>query len=197
MILYWLTKVLFTPFAKIFFRLRVEGLENLPKKGAYIIAPNHSSSLDPFLIIAAIPRHIRFLIVYEFYDQPRLTWLLDHMRFIRVGNNLPREAFRALKRGEVVGIFPEGRRTWTGNLGPGRPGAAALARATGVPIVPVAVQGAFYALPRWRKEIKPSAITVRIGKPLYFTQPKDRKDNPQSDEHNTITIMLAIAKMLD
>jgi 1-acyl-sn-glycerol-3-phosphate acyltransferase len=197
MIFYWLTKILFTLFAKIFFRLKVEGLENLPKKGGYIIAPNHSSSLDPFLMIAAMPRYVRWLVVYEFYDQPRTKWLLQHMRFIRVENNLPREAFRTLKRGGVLGLFPEGRRTWTGNLGPGRPGAAVLARRTGVPVVPIAVQGAFYANPRWRKKIKFCPITIRFGKPLYFSSAKDKKDNAGIDEHNTITIMLAIAKMLD
>ncbi|MBN3038606.1 MAG: 1-acyl-sn-glycerol-3-phosphate acyltransferase [Candidatus Omnitrophica bacterium] len=197
MLLYWLIKILFKPFAKMLFRLKVEGLKNLPKKGGYILAPNHSSSLDPFLMIASIPRYIRWLIVYEFYDQPKRTWFLKHMRFIRVENNLPKDAFRTLRAGGVLGVFPEGRRTWTGNLGPGRPGAAALARRTGVPVVPVAIQGAFYALPRWRDKIKFTPITIRIGKPLYFPKPQNKKDSAKIDEHNSITIMLAIAKMLD
>ncbi|MFH1046320.1 MAG: lysophospholipid acyltransferase family protein [Candidatus Omnitrophota bacterium] len=182
---------------KLRFHLKVEGLDNLPEKGGYILTPNHSSSLDPFIMIAAAPRRVRFLVVYEFFDQPRYKWLLQRMHFIRVENNLPKEAFRALHRGEVLGIFPEGRRTWTGNLGPGRPGAAALARRTGVPIIPVAIQGAFYALPRFRDKVQFHPITVRIGKPLHFTLPPDTKDKAKLDEQNTITLMLTIAKMLD
>ena len=197
MIVYWLIKLMFLPFAKICFKLKVKGLENLPKDEGFILAPNHSSSLDPFLMIAAIPRYVRWLIIYEFYDQPRITWVLKQMRFIRVKKNLPREVFRALKRKEVLGIFPEGRRTWTGNLGPGRPGAATLARRTHVPVVPIGIKGAFYAMPRFRAGWRKHPIEVRIGKPLYFTQPKDKKEAPKSDDYNTITIMLAISKLLN
>lgn len=148
-------------------------------------------------MIAAMPCYVRWLIVYEFFDQPRVTWALQHMGFIRVKKNLPKEAFRALKRGQVLGVFPEGRRTWTGNLGPGRPGAATLARRIHVSVVPVGIRGAFYAMPRFREGWKRHPIEVHIGKPLYFSQPKDKKQAAKVDEHNTITIMLAISKLLD
>jgi len=63
MVLYWLTSALFKLLGKIFFRLKVEGLENLPKEKGFILAANHASSLDPFMVIAAIPRHIRWTVI--------------------------------------------------------------------------------------------------------------------------------------
>ena len=196
MILYWLTKFVFGIFAKIFFRLKVEGEENLPKGGGFVLAANHASSLDPFIVAAAMPFYIRWLVIYEYYDQGYFKPLLKWMRLIRVENNLPNEAFRALLHGEVVGLFPEGRRTWSGKLGPGRPGAAALARRTSCPVVPVAVAGTFQALPRTGKRLKLHPVTVRIGVPLVFCEPANKADRNRADQENTQKIMRSIAQLL-
>lgn len=196
MILYWLTRFFCKTLAKILFSLKVEGLENLPKQGGFILAVNHASSLDPFIIISAIPCYIRWTIIYEYYDLWYLRWILKQMRFIRLDNNLPREAFRTLLDDQPIGIFPEGRRTWTGKLGPGRPGVAALARRTSSPVVPVAIVGSFAALPRTRKRIKLHPITVRIGARLFFSQPANKKENERIDQQNTQRIMQSIAKLL-
>ncbi len=196
MVLYWLTRFFAGIFTKIFFRLKVEGQENLPKEGGFILAANHTSSLDPFIVTAAIPHHIRWLIIYEYYDFWGLSWILQHLRFIRVENNLPKEAFRALWQKEVVGVFPEGRRSWTGKLGPARAGVALLARKTACPIVPVGINGSFAALPRTRKDLKLYPITVRIGKPLFFSESAPRQDNERLDQENADRIMQGIAALL-
>jgi 1-acyl-sn-glycerol-3-phosphate acyltransferase len=196
MILYRLTQFFCKTLAKILFRLKVEGLENLPKEKGFILAANHASSLDPFIIISAIPRYIRWTIIYEYYDLWYLRWILKRMRFIRLGNNLPREVFRTLLGGEPIGIFPEGRRTWTGSLGPGRPGVAALARRTSCPVVPVAIAGSFAALPRTRKRLKLCPITVRIGAALFFSQAQNKKENERIDQENTQRIMQSISELL-
>ena len=65
---YRFSAFLFKVFAKIFFRLKVEGVENLPKGGGFILAANHASSLDPFIVTAAIPGYIRWVVIYEYYD---------------------------------------------------------------------------------------------------------------------------------
>ena len=197
MILYRLTSLLFKIFAKVFFRLKVEGQENLPKKGSFILAANHASSLDPFMIIAAIPRYIRWVIIYEYYDLWYLRWLLKRMRFIRVENSLPKEAFRTLLQGGVIGVFPEGRRSWNGHLGQAQRGMAALARRTSCPVVPVAIIGTFLALPRTRKRLKLHPVTVRIGRPLFFAEPATKKeDAAKIDQENIRKIMQNIAELL-
>ncbi len=196
MIFYWLTQIICGILARIFFRLKVEGRENLPRDGGFILAANHASGLDPLMIITAIPRYIRWVIIYEYYDLWYLRWVLKQMRFIRIGNSLPKEAFRALLQGEIIGIFPEGRRTWTGNLGPGRPGVAALARKTSSPVVPVGVLGTYACLPRTRKRLKIHPVTVRIGAPLFFPEPANREDNQRIDQENTQKIMQHIGELL-
>ena len=196
MILYWLTTFLFKFLGKTFFGLKVEGQENLPKQGSCILAINHASSLDPFMVMAAIPRYIRWLVIYEYYDLWYFKYLLKWMRFIRVKNNLPKEAFRALLGAEVVGLFPEARRTWSGNLGQGRAGVAALARRTSCPVVPVAILGTFEALPRTRKRLKLHPITVRIGKPLSFSEAANKKDNERVDRENTGKVMETIVELV-
>lgn len=197
MFLYWLTKFFFGAFAKVFFRLKVEGLENFPQEGGFILAANHASSLDPFIIIASMPRYIRWLVIYEYFDLWFLRWLLTRMRFIRVENTLPKETFRTLKQGGIIGLFPEGRRSWSGKLGPGRAGVAVLARGASSPVVPVAILGSYEALPRTRKWIKFCPITVRIGRPLFFTDSGNREvDNQSSDQEHTQKIMHAIAELL-
>lgn len=199
MILYWLTRVLFGAFARIFLRLKVEGLEKLPQKGrGFILASNHASSLDPFVLIAAIPRYLRWTVIYEYFDQWCFKWMLRKMRFIRLGKSLPKEAFRALRQGEILGIFPEGRRSWDGNLGQGRPGMAALARRTGCPVVPLAIAGSYQALPRIRKRLRLRPITVRIGKPLFFSTAVGKKEDSQDlDEQNARQVMAAIRELLE
>jgi 1-acyl-sn-glycerol-3-phosphate acyltransferase len=197
MIFYWLTHILFKAFAKIFFRLEVEGLENLPQKGAgFILASNHASSIDPFIIVAGIPRYIRWLVIYEYYDLWYLRWILKRMRFIRIENNLPKAAFRTLLKGGILGMFPEGRRTWSGQLGQPREGTAILARRTHSAVVPLAILGSFKALPRTRKLPKPHPVRIRIGPPLYFSAPKDKQGLGELDQQHSRQIMQAIAKLM-
>ena len=197
MIFYWLTKFLFGILARIFFRLKVEGQENIPKKGGFILAANHASSLDPFMIVAAIPRYIRWTVIYEYYDQGHFKWILKQMRFIRVENSLPKEAFRTLLQGGILGIFPEGRRTWDGQIGQARRGVAALARRTSCPVVPVGISGTFAALPRTRKQLELHPITVRIGPPLFFSEVANKKeDTAKIDQENIQRIMQGIAELL-
>ncbi|MBU4140837.1 MAG: 1-acyl-sn-glycerol-3-phosphate acyltransferase, partial [Candidatus Omnitrophica bacterium] len=143
MIFYWLTKIVFAAFASLFFRLKLEGQENLPKEGGFILAANHASSLDPFMVIAAIPRYIRWVVIYEYYDLWYLRGLLRRMGFIRVENSLPREAFRTLLQRGIVGLFPEGRRSWDGRIGEAKRGVAALARRMSSPVIPVVIRGTF------------------------------------------------------
>ncbi|MDD4907933.1 MAG: lysophospholipid acyltransferase family protein [Candidatus Omnitrophica bacterium] len=167
---YWVSRLFFILLFKLFFRLKVEGLENLPAKRNFLLVSNHASFLDPFAISAAIPRYIRWIVVDEYFDLLLVKWILKQLRFIRTRGKTDSRALHqaviALKNNDIVGIFPEGRRTEDGRLGKVRGGMAHLARESCVLVLPVGILGSFEAWPRTRSSIRLYPITVRIGKPI-------------------------------
>ncbi len=163
---FWL---LFHCFARLWFRLRVENLPRLP--GAYVLAPNHVSLLDPLLVGAASRRRVIFLMTEVIHRSPWLGWFYRWNRAIplaaRGGNRDRLRAARAvLQQGRVVGIFPEGGISRDGGLLLGNPGAVALVLQEGVAVVPVAVIGADRALPPGAVFPRPVRITIRFGDPI-------------------------------
>lgn len=130
-------------------RLRVKGLENLPRKGASLIVSNHDSWLDPLAIIEAMmwrERQLRFLAKHSLWKFRPFAWILDtadQISIVRGGNDMAalENAVEAVGRGEMIGIFPEGTLSRGTNLR-ARRGVSRLARACpGVPVLLVAVTG--------------------------------------------------------
>src|SRR5262245_55388599 len=116
----------FKPFAVLYFRLEVRG--TVPAAGPYILAANHVSWLDPAMLGSACRRPIRFVITRAVHDDPKQRWFYRGMRTIplrdtgRPDTAAMREALRALRGGELVGIFPEGAGLDpAGKLRPARP----------------------------------------------------------------------------
>jgi long-chain acyl-CoA synthetase len=160
------------------YRFSVEGLERLPTQGPYILAPNHSSPLDPSLLGAALPL---CLLQHTFWAGKRSTVLKSWFRtfFSWAARVIPIEddqtalapALVILEQGENLIWFPEGKRALNGRLQAFKPGIAHLVARRDVPIVPIFIQGAFAAfpsgaiLPRWR-----ATVVVRIGPPLTARQ---------------------------
>jgi len=156
-----------------YFRLRVEGDGNVPAAGPCLLAANHASYVDPVVLAMASPRPVRFIVDQQQYRRPLVHWIAARTGAIPVGNSsrdvgAVRRALRALRRGDVLGIFPEGGRSGDGTLKPGKPGAALLALRGDVPLVPVGIVGAYRAYPRHRLVPRPAPITVRFGTPLRF-----------------------------
>jgi 1-acyl-sn-glycerol-3-phosphate acyltransferase len=154
-----------------FFRIRVRGREQVPAQGGALILSNHQSHMDPVLIGLACDRRLNFLArqsLFRFSLLRRLIESLDAIPIDREGVGLAglKETLRRLRRGEIVLIFPEGTRTLDGEVASLKPGFCALARRADVPLVPVAIAGAFAALPRWRTIPHPTPIHVEFGKPL-------------------------------
>ncbi|NPA32816.1 MAG: AMP-binding protein [Aquificae bacterium] len=160
---------------KLYHRLDVRGLENLPEP-PFIIAPNHQSYLDAFAIASVLPSSVArktFFMGEEKYFRSlpgRLFARLFHVIPVNVNRGL-REALektaRVLLEGKVVVIFPEGARTRTGELMEFKKGIGILSRELGVPIVPVAIWGAFEAWSVYDKFPKPKKIKIMFGKPVY------------------------------
>ncbi len=132
------------------YRLRVEGLEHIPEEGPAVVVCNHVSFVDALVITAACRRPIRFVMDHRIFRTPILRFVFRESRAIpiapaREDPAMMERAFdevaRALEAGELVGLFPEGRITDTGELYPFRPGIRRIVERTPVPVVPLALRG--------------------------------------------------------
>ncbi len=200
--LYNFPKLPFALLFKLLYRLKVEGLENLPREGALILVANHSSYFDPLVLGVAITRRINWMVMKAYYDLWLLRWFFKLSYAFRVDVDRPdisaiKHAFRVLKAGGIVGIFPEGSRSFDGRLKEGKTGAALLSLKSGTPILPVAIKGAFEAYPP--KAIWPRVhpITIRIGRLLTFEGIDRRSIDEEGLSMATEKIMSAIRGLMD
>ena len=168
--------------ARVLFRLKVEGVERVPRQGGVLIASNHVSHLDPPLVGAVMPRYVFHMAKLELF---KVGWLLALMRAIGTimvdrGSGKPAldEADRYIKHGETVIIFPEGTRSKNGRLQKGRSGAIVIAIKADCPILPVAIIGSQHGLTKGTKKIKAVPISIRIGEPFTIDYSGDRDDIP-------------------
>jgi 1-acyl-sn-glycerol-3-phosphate acyltransferase len=132
------------------YRVEKQGLENIPDEGPCVIVCNHVSYVDAVVISACVRRPIRFVIDHRIFATPVLGFIFRTMRAIPIApakedaalkEKAFAEAARALRDGEIVGIFPEGRLTDTGEMGPFRPGIERIVKETPVPVIPLALRG--------------------------------------------------------
>lgn len=157
---------------KIFFRVSVEGKENVPSGGGVIIAPNHSSYLDIFVLCSILFRQPWFLGKKELFFEPFKT-MFKHLSWIPISRtSIDRAAIsgvvRTLNMGGVVVIFPEGTRNNGEHFGKPKPGIGMILKRSRKPLVPVYIEGTSGVLPKgkiWPKLFSP--IRIVFGKPVY------------------------------
>jgi 1-acyl-sn-glycerol-3-phosphate acyltransferase len=154
------------PVVRRVYRLDVRGLERLPASGPLLVAANHASLVDPFVLGAAIPRSLRFLAKAELWRLPLLDRVLDSLGGIPVDRGrgdltAMRRAREALDAGEAVAVFPEGT---VRRGGPWLRGAARLALGTGATLVPVRLVGTADALRAGHVGLP--RVAVLIGAPI-------------------------------
>ena len=132
------------------YRLNKEGIANIPEQGAAVITCNHVSFVDALVVMAASPRPIRFVMDHNIFKIPVLSFVFRTSRAIPIAPAKENAALlekayddiaQALKDGDLVGIFPEGRITDTGDLYPFKGGIKRILERTPVPVVPMALQG--------------------------------------------------------
>ncbi|MDG9726230.1 MULTISPECIES: lysophospholipid acyltransferase family protein [unclassified Streptomyces] len=182
MFYYVLKYVLLGPLLRVVFRPRIEGLDHVPASGAAIVAGNHLSFSDHFLMPAVLRRRITFLAKAEYFTGPGLKGRLTAF-FFRSAGQIPvdrtgkeagqaaiREGLGVLGRDELLGIYPEGTRSHDGRLYKGKVGVAVMALRAGVPVVPCAMIGTFEAQPPGRKIPKLHPVVIRFGEPLDFSR---------------------------
>jgi glycerol-3-phosphate dehydrogenase (NAD(P)+) len=170
---YWIVRALFQPFFHIYFRMSRIGREHVPADGPVIIAANHRSFLDPFVIACMARRPLYYVTKKELFANRIVAWLLTSLGAFPIDRGNGDEdamatAREILRRGDAVLIFPEGTRTRPGTLGTPKRGVGRLALETGVPVVPVAVIGTEAVRRGWR--IRPHKVAIRAGAPLRFPQ---------------------------
>lgn len=156
---------------KIYFRMRVEGLANIPKEGGAVLASNHQSFLDILIYGGCVPRHVAFVARDTLANWRWLAYVMRECGTVLVKRgSSDRRALRQmadhLERGDMVVIYPEGTRTRDGSLQEFKGGALLAARMAGVPIVPCGIRGAYDAWPRGRTLPRPKKIGVRFGPPI-------------------------------
>ena len=159
------------PFFLVYFRMQRIGREHLPRRGPLLLASNHRSFLDPFVIGTLVRRPVYYMAKRELFERRWLAWLLNGLGAFPVdrgaGDGAAMDTARAiLARGDCVVVFPEGTRVRPGPLGKPRRGVGRLALETGVPVMPVAVIGTEDVRRGWR--IRPRKVRIRVGAPLCF-----------------------------
>jgi len=174
-LLCWALRTVLHSFFRLYFRLRRDGRDHIPAAGPVILASNHRSFLDPFVIACCLRRPIYFFAKRELFERRWLAGLLNALGAFPVRRGESDEeaietARLVLERGDAVLIFPEGTRVRRGSLAAPRRGVGRLALATGAPVVPIAVCGSERARRGWR--IRPCRVRVRCGRPLTFPRVK-------------------------
>ncbi|MBI2655887.1 1-acyl-sn-glycerol-3-phosphate acyltransferase [Candidatus Woesearchaeota archaeon] len=200
---YPIGKKIIPPIANLWIR-KVNGLENAPKKGPFIIAANHSSYMDHLIIVCTFVKHtdqkVHFLSKKEHFDNPLKAAWHTYAGAIPIdrekgGKEALRWAVKALKHGKIIAIHPEGTRSQTGKLMKGKTGAAQLALKAKVPVVPVGLIGTFEILPKGKYIPKLKKATMNIGKPMYFNEYYKKPVTKRLLREITTKIMKEIAKL--
>lgn len=199
-LLYHVAKFASTPLVHAMCRPHISGAAYVPRTGPAILAANHLSVLDSFLLPALLPRHVTFTAKNEYFSGDPISGF-----FMRLGRSLPvdresgrsaqamlEEAAALLERGELFGIHPEGTRSPDGRLYRGKVGVAWLALRTGAPVLPVALSGTEKVMPYGAKVPRPAPIGIAIGAPMHFTG-----DHTKAQDRRRVTdeIMAAIQKL--
>lgn len=200
---YPIGKRIIPPVVKFFWVKKVSGLQNIPKKGPFIIAANHSSYMDHFIMSALVPylnRKIHFLAKKEHFEGLFKRAWHTYAGAIPIDRNAGDKkalelAIKALKEGKIIGIHPEGTRSLTGKIQEAKTGVARLALLSKAPVVPVGLMGAFEILPKGKYIPKLKKAAMNIGKPMHFERYPNKKINKKVLREVTTKIMKEIARL--
>jgi 1-acyl-sn-glycerol-3-phosphate acyltransferase len=186
----------------MFFRGQVAGTENLPVSGAFLIAANHASHLDPPLIGCHVPRQMCFFARKTLWSGGFASWWLDAVGTIPVDRDggqdvgALKRVLRSLADGKVMILFPEGTRSPDGQLQTAKPGVGFIVCKTQVPVVPVRIFGSFEAFGKGAKVPTLGApVTVVFGQPISPAAYDDPKAGKERYQIASARIMAHIARI--
>jgi len=189
-VLYWVLKyVIIGPWLRVLFRPWTEGLEHIPSSGPAILASNHLSFSDSFILPLMVDRHITFLAKSDYFTgrgiKGKLTaWFFRGVGQVPVDRSGGRASeaaihtgVRILSQGDLLGIYPEGTRSPNGTMYRGRTGLARMALESMAPVIPVAMINTYEIQPPGRLLPRLLRVGIRIGKPLDFTRYEGLEDD--------------------
>jgi len=166
---------------KIFFRLRLFGRENIPKKGSFILAGNHQSYLDPIFCGVSLRRQMHYLARESLFSNWFFRALLSSVNALPLKQGegdltTIRQVIELLKQGKAACLFPEGTRTRDGRIESLKPGLGLLCRRGNASIIPTVIDGAFECWPRHKKMFSLGSVWVQCGRPITAGQAKEMGD---------------------
>jgi 1-acyl-sn-glycerol-3-phosphate acyltransferase len=182
-----LTKTIARPIFSPFFKIRTEGLDNLPDESAFILLPKHQRWEDIPLLGLATPRPLYYMAKYELFRNPVSGWFLSRLGGIPLNRQRPlasrlslRTMIELLKKGEGIVIFPEGT-YYKNRMGPGRPGLVKMVFSrVAFPFIPVGI--------RYMRKGRRNLVRIHFGRPIY-------KDSAENAEGLLQRIMQDIARL--
>jgi 1-acyl-sn-glycerol-3-phosphate acyltransferase len=189
---YKVTKMITKAIFSLMFRVKINGYENFPE-GSFMLCANHTSNWDPAIIVAFIKRKVHFLGKAELFKNPVLKYILTKAGMIPIKRGQAdlgaiKSAISVLNEGNVLGIFPSGRRNKILEKGQAKSGAALIGARCGCKVVPVSIISTYKLF---------SKITINIGKPIDLSEHKGKKlesDKLQEIADNIYDEILELAK---
>jgi 1-acyl-sn-glycerol-3-phosphate acyltransferase len=200
---YPITKRIFYPLTRLWTK-KINGLNNIPKDGNFIVAANHASYVDHLMLSSIMAVHIdkkiHYLAKKEHFETFFQRIWHTHTGAIPIdrqagGKEALGLAIKYLKNNKVIGIYPEGTRTLTGKLQRAKTGIARLALAAKVPILPIGLVGTFDILPKGKRVPKFKRATINIGKPLYFDEYYGKENDKKTIRLVTTKIMKDVGRL--
>ena len=184
---------------RLFGDWQVEGTECVPPRGPLIVVSNHQSNMDPPMIMASLPRRVRFMAKRGIFNGPILSFLLHAYGAFplnRDGGDLQaiQWSLKMLDSGAAIGIFPEGTRS-PGGMRQGIPGIAMIAIKSGAPILPMGMTGTERTGPPWQVAMPRGEFRVKIGQPFSLPTIEGRVGREQL-QSMTDMIMQRVAALL-
>lgn len=184
---FWFARWICRVFCIVFFRFRVCGKENVPRKGAFVLVSNHQSFLDPIFCGIALKRQLVFLARDTLFTNRFFGGLIASVNTLPVRRgqadfSAMKKVIEKLKQGNGLCLFPEGTRSSDGKITPFKPGFGLLCRRGQAAIIPVVIDGAYECWPRHKKIFSRGKITVCYGKAITFEQLKDINDRKLAED---------------
>jgi 1-acyl-sn-glycerol-3-phosphate acyltransferase len=177
-LLFPLIRIICYTLCRVYFRIEFRGVEHIPSQGPLILAPNHTSYLDPLWVSLPFRYPLRYMTWERVFSVPLLGCLIRLLGAFPVkldsGDRAAlRQALIYLRNRETLMIFPEGGRTRNGEPGPFKPGVVRLALDAQAPILPVTIVGGYKAFSPLHRFPRPRKIIVIYHQPVYLTPPPD------------------------
>ncbi|MFC2155830.1 1-acyl-sn-glycerol-3-phosphate acyltransferase, partial [Acidobacteriota bacterium] len=167
---------------KLMFSLKIFNRENIPADSPYFLVSSHRNYFDPFFIIKITNRPVHFVATFEIFRNPLSRFIFKKLHCIpkkryRSDTGAVKKTIELINRNAVIGIFPEGERSWTGRVRTFKPEVLKLLKKYHhIPVLPLKLEGNYVAWPRWGKNIRRANISITIQKPYYITKDQPLKE---------------------